>query len=98
MHRKRVASPAYRLRIPTLLVASRIASGARASSCFICQLKGTSIVRLHDGCHVHGDDLAVPNHDFAIDDGGSGLLRSAEENCRHGVMQGTGITDGMEIE
>ena len=40
--------------------------------------QGTSIVRLHNGRHVHGDDLAVPNHDFAVDDGGSGLLGSAE--------------------
>src|SRR5260370_23927125 len=70
----------------------------RASSFFICQLNGASIVRLHNGRHVHGDDLAVPNHDLAVDDGGSGLLRSAEENGRHRVMQGTGITNGVEIE
>jgi hypothetical protein len=26
--------------------------------------------RLHNRPHVHGDDLGVPNHNFAIDDGG----------------------------
>src|SRR6266540_3344434 len=74
------------------------ARSTRASSCFICQLKGASIVRLHDRPHVHGDDLAVANHDLAADDGGSDLLRSAEQNCRHRVMQSTGIANGMEIE
>ncbi len=69
-----------------------------ASLRLVCQLKGASIVRLHNGPHVHGDDLAVPNHDLAVDDGGSGLLGSAEENCRHRVMQCTGITDGVQIE
>src|SRR5436190_973395 len=70
----------------------------RASSCFVCQLKGTSIVCLYNRPHVHGDDLAVPNHNFAIDDSGSGLLRSAKEHCRHRVMQCTGITERMETE
>jgi len=41
---------------------------------------------------------AVPNHNLAVDDGGSSLLRSAEENLPPRGHARHRITDGMEIE
>jgi hypothetical protein len=60
--------------------------------------KGATVVDFNHGLHLQSHNFTIPYHHLAVDDGEFRALRGAEQRGGYGIVQRSGIADGVKVQ